>query len=75
MTIIHDTTLQERISGLVGALGSLREVARQTHLDVGYLSHLASGDKTEPSAETLARLNLRRIVTYEHVPGVLGEGL
>lgn len=62
------TTIPERLDALVVLFGSLRAVAGVTGLDVGYLSRLRNGHKVEPSAETLKRLGLRRVVTYERVP-------
>lgn len=74
MKTVRTVTLPEAIAGLVQALGSLRELSRQTGIDVSYLSRLASGEKTEPSDEVLHKLCLRRITTYESVSGTLGEG-
>lgn len=58
-------TLQERIAQLVAKHGSLRAVARATEIDVGYLSRLCSGEKASPKSDTLHRLGLRRVVSYE----------
>ncbi len=63
-------TLAERIAELVEAHGTLREVSRILRCDVGYLSRLERGEKSEPTDEYLRRLGLRRIVTYERLkPG------
>ena len=43
---------------------SLRALARDTGLDVSYLSRLASGEKTNPTDETLEKLGIERVVTY-----------
>jgi len=61
-------TLQERVDALVKQHGSLREVARVTGIDVGYLSRLHSGEKINPSKNTLERLGFRRVVKYELLP-------
>jgi hypothetical protein len=58
-------TLQERIDQLVELHGSLRAAARVTMIDPGYLSRLRSGEKARPEKLILARLGLRRVVTYE----------
>ena len=58
-------TLQERINQLVIQHGSLRAVARVTWIDANYLSRLHSGEKMNPAKETLRRLGLRQVVTYE----------
>ncbi|GHC72967.1 hypothetical protein GCM10007320_09220 [Pseudorhodoferax aquiterrae] len=58
-------TLQERIAELAEDYGSLRAAASALGCDAGYLSRLASGQKTEPSDATLHALGLRRVVSYE----------
>ncbi|KQP43887.1 hypothetical protein [Pseudorhodoferax sp. Leaf274] len=58
-------TLQQRIAELAEDHGSLRSAASALGCDVGYLSRLASGQKTEPSDMTLHALGLRRVVSYE----------
>lgn len=59
--------LDKRIRELIAKHGTLRAVARHTGIDVGYLSRLERREKTEPSDEMLARLGLRRVVTYRRV--------
>lgn len=61
----YEVTLQERIAQLVAKHGSLRAVARATEIDVGYLSRLCSGEKASPKSDTLRRLGLRRVVSFE----------
>lgn len=58
-------TLERRIDELVAQHGSLRAVARVLEIDHGYLSRLRDGSKGEPSQDTLRKLGLRRIVSYE----------
>ena len=58
-------TLSDRIDFLCGKHGSLRAVARVLGMDAGYLSRLASGEKTSPSNTTLRKLDLRAITSYE----------
>lgn len=57
-------SLKERIDYLVLRFGSLRMTAIATNLDVGYLSRLRSGDKFDPSEETLRKLGLVKQITY-----------
>lgn len=57
-------TLKERIDELVAQHGSLRAAARVTEIDVGYLSRLRTGEKTNPEKDKLRRLGLRRVVSY-----------
>lgn len=58
-------TLKERIDQLVRQHGSLRAAARVTAIDPSYLSRLRSGEKAHPEKDTLRRLGLRRVVSYE----------
>lgn len=60
-------TLQERIEQLVAQHGGLRAAARATSIDVGYLHRLLVGEKINPLKDTLRRLGLRRVVSYELV--------
>lgn len=60
-------SLQQRIAQLVGLYGSLRAVSVMLEIDVGYLSRLATGKKTNPTDEVLLKLDLRRVVTYERM--------
>lgn len=57
----------DRVRELEVEYGSLREAARQTGFDAGYLLRLRDGEKTNPSAESLKRLGLRRVVMYERI--------
>lgn len=59
------TTIQARIDYLIAEHGSLRAVARAIGVDVGYLSRLRSGEKARPEEDTLERLGLQRVVSYE----------
>jgi len=60
-------TIQDRINELVAQHGSLREVARVTGIDVGYLSRLRTGEKAAPETDKLSRIGLRRVVSYERI--------
>jgi hypothetical protein len=62
-------TLAERIEQLIDRHGSLRNVARVTGVEVGYLSRLRAGEKINPLKETQRRLGVRRVVTYELTEG------
>lgn len=57
-------SLPEHINRIVAAFGSLRRMAEALDIDVGYLSRLRSGEKTDPSDEVLGVLGLRKTVTY-----------
>lgn len=62
--LLGATTLAERIAFEVELTGSLQGVARDLDIDCGYLSRLASGEKTNPSDEVLAKLGLEKTVIY-----------
>jgi hypothetical protein len=62
--------LHQRITDLCQQNGGLRAAATALSIDFGYLSRLANGKKTNPSDEVLAKLGLRRVVTYERTRGV-----
>lgn len=57
-------TLSARIAFEVELHGSLQRVAKELGIDVGYLSRLARGEKTNPSDEILEKFGLERTVTY-----------
>lgn len=57
-------TLSGRVRMLETQHGGLRAAARATGIDAGYLKRLRDGEKTNPSAATLAKLGLRREVIY-----------
>lgn len=58
-------TIPEVIDALVARHGSLRKAARVVQINYAYLSRLRSQEKTEPTAEVLKKLGLRRVVSYE----------
>jgi transcriptional regulator with XRE-family HTH domain len=60
-------TLANRIIDLVDQHGSLRAVAAVKKIDAGYLSRLASGEKTNPSKAVLRKLGLLKVVNYERL--------
>jgi transcriptional regulator with XRE-family HTH domain len=53
-------TLRCRILEGVAMHGSLRKLADHIGVDVAYLSRLKKGDKINPGAEILDKLNLKR---------------
>jgi len=57
-------SLPEHINRIVAVFGSLRKMAEALDIDVGYLSRLRSGEKTDPSDEVLRVLGLRKTVIY-----------
>ena len=67
--------LKTRIDELVKEYGNLRAAGEAVQIDYAYLSRLASGEKKNPSAETLRRLELVEVRTYMRmVPNVQIEG-
>lgn len=66
-------TLQEAMEYLTEKHGSQAEAARQCEINKTYWSRLVAGIKEWPSDETLARLGLRRNVSYEWVKQPRGK--
>lgn len=60
-------TLQQRVKQLIREHGTLRAAARAIHIDVGYLSRLEHGEKSNPSEDILDRLGLTKVVTYRRL--------
>lgn len=60
----HAASLPEHIDRIAAVFGSLRKMSEALDIDVGYLSRLRSGEKSDPSDEVLATLGLRKTVTY-----------
>lgn len=67
-TLPSTVTLKERIDELIQVHRTMRAVSRATGVDIGYLSRLRSGKKQSPGPDTLKRLSLRSVVTYEKLP-------
>lgn len=61
-------TLQQRVQQLIREHGTLRAASRAVCIDVGYLSRLEHGEKSNPSDDILARLGLVKVVTYRRAP-------
>jgi hypothetical protein len=70
MNLTHGATLAACLDALIAEHGTLRAVARSAKIDVGYLSRLHRGEKTEPSSGTLAVLGIQRHVIYTLARGV-----
>lgn len=60
-------SIGQRIADLVAQHGSLRKAGRVVGLTGQYLYRLQVGEKKEPSAATLKKLGLKRVVTYMRV--------
>lgn len=58
------TTVADRIDELVEQYGGLRAAARAIDCDVAYLYRLRRSEKSAPSDKVLAKLGLKRVVTY-----------
>lgn len=57
-------TLRSQIDALVEKHGGLRAAGRAISIDPTYLLRLRKGTKREPSAKTLKKLGLKRVVNY-----------
>ena len=60
-------TLSARVNELVLKHGSFRIAARAVQVDSAYLFRLWKSEKVNPSASTLRKLGLRRVVTYTRI--------
>jgi len=58
-------TLQQLVGLAIAEHGGLQNAAKATGIDVGYLSRLHTGNKTNPSVNTIKRLGAREIRLYE----------
>lgn len=58
-------TLEAAVQEVVKRHGGVRATARETGLDVSYVSRLMNGHKAAPSAEALQALGLRAVPLYE----------
>lgn len=59
--------LQTRVQQLIREHGTLRAASRAIGVDVGYLSRLEHGDKSNPSDDFLTKLGLQKVVTYRRI--------
>jgi transcriptional regulator with XRE-family HTH domain len=57
-------SLQSRIESLIKQHDGVRAAGAATGIDPPYLWRLLRGEKTNPSDETLAKLGLRKKVSY-----------
>jgi hypothetical protein len=64
MTDSNTEIISTRISYLMLTHGSLRSAAKAVGIDAAYLCRLYRGEKTNPSDATLAKLGIRKVVTY-----------
>lgn len=59
------TFLQRRVQAFIDKYGSVRAAAEALDISHPYLYRLSTGELENPSASTLKKLRLRRVVTYE----------
>lgn len=59
--------LRDRIIELERKHGSLRAAARVLQIDPAYLLRLRDGEKTNPSATTLRKLKLKKVVAIVRI--------
>lgn len=57
-------TIPTVVDALIAKHGGLRAAARAIQINYAYLSRLRSGEKTNPTAATLRKLGLKKVVTY-----------
>jgi len=57
-------SLQEAVQIRVNKAGGIRALSRQVNISPSYLHRLVTGDRVDPSQETLEKLGLERIIRY-----------
>ena len=62
------TVLCKRVESLTAKHGNLRKAADATGVSFTYLCRLQNGVKVNPSADTLHKLGLTKIVSFERTP-------
>lgn len=60
--------LQKHVVKIITEHGSLNKASANLGIDKGYLSRLAHGGRTNPSAEVLDKLGLRSVTFYMKNP-------
>jgi hypothetical protein len=60
----NPVTIADRIDELAQQHGGLRAAAREVDCDAAYLYRLRRSEKSAPSDKVLAKLGLKRVVTY-----------
>lgn len=66
-----DQQLCARVEAVCKHFGGVRPAGRALRINYAYLSRLRTGEKSNPTAATLRKLGLRKIVTYVPVKTVL----
>jgi hypothetical protein len=61
------TKIQEAAERLIKRHGSLRKAEAATGINYAYLQRLAKDERSDPSDDTLAKLGLRKRVSYSWV--------
>ena len=57
--------IRERIESLIFQYGGVNAAAKATNVDAGYLVRLRDGEKQNPSFDTLKKLGLSKVVSFE----------
>lgn len=64
---MSDYTISTHVAYLIANLGGVRRAARAVNIDPAYLLRLRDGDKLNPSAATLRKLGLRKVISYVRI--------
>lgn len=59
--------LRARADELIAIYGSVRAAAQAIGVEASYLFRLSTGEKSSPSDATLAKLGMKRVITYERI--------
>ena len=60
-------SLRQKIESRIRKHGGLRAAAKAMDMDPSYLLRLMTGEKTNPSRKTLAKLGLVRVENYRRL--------
>ena len=67
MTEGSSDPIRTRVGELINAHGSVRAAAKAIGIESSYLFRLSTGEKSSPSDATLAKLGMKRVITFERI--------
>jgi hypothetical protein len=69
--VTNDQQLRARVEAIVKHYGGVRPAGRALRINYAYLSRLRTGEKSNPTAATLRKLGLRKLISYAPLKTVL----
>ena len=67
MTEGSSDPIRTRVGELINTHGSVRAAAKAIGIESSYLFRLSTGEKSSPSDATLAKLGMKRVITFERI--------